>query len=84
MYMEKNKKRNRTSKREFTSPFNNYWSKENYFILFAGITVVIIGFLLMTVGPWDNPVSLTLSPLVLLVAYIIIFPLAIFFKKKKN
>ena len=66
------------------SPFKNYWSSSNYTILSIGIVVVIIGFILMSQGPWDNPISLTLSPIVLLIAYIVIFPLSILYKKKKS
>lgn len=66
------------------SPFKNYWTTNNYIIFGAGIAVIIIGFILMAQPPWDNPVSLSVSPIVLLIAYIIIFPLSILYKKKKN
>ncbi len=66
------------------SPFKNYWTNTNYMILGAGIVVLFIGFLLMAQGPWDNPLSMTISPLVLLVAYLVIFPLSIFYKKRKK
>ena len=66
------------------SPFKNYWDSKNYTIFGLGIFVVIIGFILMSQGPWDNPISLTVSPIVLLVAYLIIFPLSILYKKKKT
>ncbi|RMD51562.1 MAG: hypothetical protein D6830_00070 [Ignavibacteria bacterium] len=66
------------------SPFKNYWQKENYLLLLAGILVLFIGNYLMTFGPWDNPISLSVAPIVLLLAYIVIFPLAIFYRKKKK
>ena len=66
------------------SPFKNYWNSTNYMIFGVGIGVIIIGFILMAQAPWENPISLTVSPLVLLLAYIIIFPLSILYKKKKN
>ncbi|MFH1528824.1 MAG: hypothetical protein ABIG69_19640 [Bacteroidota bacterium] len=66
------------------SPFNNYWDKTNYIILFAGLLTLMVGFYLMTFGPWDNPLSLTASPLVLLVAYIVLFPLAIFYRRQTS
>ncbi len=78
------KRKSRTAKAKSVSPFKNYWNKPNYIILGVGLAILIIGFYLMTFGPWDNPVSLTLSPLVLLIAYLIIFPLAILYKKKKD
>ncbi|MCP5064696.1 MAG: DUF3098 domain-containing protein [Ignavibacteriae bacterium] len=65
------------------SPFKNYWLRENYILFGVGMAIVIIGFLLMAQGPWDNPLSLTVSPLVLLVAYLVVFPLSILYKKRK-
>lgn len=64
------------------SPFRDYWTKENYLLLLLGGIVLIAGYILMSFGPWDNPLSLHVSPIVLLIAYLIIFPMAILFRKK--
>lgn len=64
------------------SPFKNYWDRGNYIFLSVGLLLVVLGFILMTVEPWENSISLTISPIILLVAYIIIFPLSIIFKRK--
>ena len=77
------KKRQKGFKKELQSPFKNYWEKSNYILLGLGLAVLVLGFFLMTFGPWDNPVSRTISPIVLLVAYVIIFPFVILHKKKK-
>lgn len=66
------------------SPFNNYWNNKNYLILGIGIGLLIVGFYLMSIGPWENPLSLSVSPVLLLIAYIIVFPLSILYKKKNN
>jgi ATP/ADP translocase len=76
------RKRRKSLKADKQSPFKNYWQKENYLLLIGGIVVLIIGNLLMAQGPWDNPISLSYSPIVLLIGYLIIFPLAIFYRKK--
>ena len=76
----KNKKTTKT----VASPFKNYWSKENYYLLGIGFLTIIIGFFLMAQGPWDNPLSLSVSPVVLLFAYLVIFPLSILYKKKNS
>lgn len=78
------KKQSRLKKLSSGSPFKNYWEKSNYILLGIGIAVLVIGFYLMTFGPWDNPISLTISPIVLLIAYLFIFPLSILYKKKKK
>ena len=76
--------RNKKKPTSIVSPFRNYWTKENYNLLGFGILTVIIGFVLMSQGPWDNPLSLTVSPIVLLFAYFVIFPLSILYKKKNS
>ncbi len=81
--MAKVKVKSKNNKQKFTSPFKNYWSRRNYIILASGLVIVILGFILMAQGPWDNPISLSYSPIVLLIAYIIIFPLSIL-KSKNN
>lgn len=63
--------------------FKEYWSKENYVILFLGIVVLVIGYFLMSINPWDNFISLNISPIVLLIAYIVILPLSFLLKFKK-
>lgn len=81
--MAKVKAKFKKQKNTFTSPFKNYWERNNYILFGLGIVVVILGFILMSQGPWDNPVSLSFSPIVLLIAYVIIFPLSILYRKKK-
>lgn len=66
------------------SPFKNYWDKNNYIIFFVGFAVLLLGNVLMSQGPWDNPVSLTVAPLVMLIAYLVIFPVAILYSRKKE
>ncbi|MCZ7614323.1 MAG: hypothetical protein M5T52_12510 [Ignavibacteriaceae bacterium] len=38
----------------------------------------------MTIGPWDSFSSLVISPILLFIAYVIIFPLSIFLRKKSD
>ena len=80
--MSKIKSKSKTVKRSFISPFKNYWTKTNYILGGIGFLVLLLGFFLMAQGPWDNPISLSLSPIVLLSAYLIIFPLSILYRKK--
>ncbi len=64
------------------SPFNIYWTKKNYTFLFIGMAVIVLGFYLMSVGPWNSFVSLVVSPIVLVIGYVFVFPLAILYKNK--
>lgn len=71
-------------KKASVSPFNIYWEKKNYLLLILGLVVTIIGFYFMTIGPWDSYSSLVISPIILFIAYVIIFPLSIFLRKKSE
>jgi len=72
----------KTSKRVVTSPFSIYWSKNNYIILIAGLSALLLGFYLISSGTWDDTMSQVISPAILFVVYMVIFPLAIFFGPK--
>ena len=81
----KTKKRTiKQTKKVSVSPFNIYWNKVNYYLLALGILVTIIGFYVMSMGTWDSVTSLVISPIILFIAYLIIFPLSIFFRKKSE
>ena len=56
----------------------------NLILFLAGLIVLVIGFILMSIGPWDNPLSRSVAPLVLLLGYLVVFPLAIFYRDKLN
>lgn len=64
----------------------------NYIILGLGIAVIILGYVLMSTGNaddpvnnagiWDNPMAVTIAPILLVIGYCVIVPFAIFFRKK--
>ena len=64
------------------SPFSIYWEKGNYTLLIFGFAVIIIGFYIMSIGQWDSVTSLVISPILLFIGYVLIFPASIFFRKK--
>ena len=78
------KKTIRQTKKASVSPFNIYWEKKNYYFLFLGVLVTIVGFYFMSVGSWNSFSSLIISPILLFIAYIIIFPLSMFLRKKSE
>lgn len=85
--MSKEKRNFKTTKKiSAVSAFKDYWQKYNYYVLYLGLGILVLGYILMGQGPWDNPVSLSIAPIILLISYLIIIPLSIFVKtpKKKN
>lgn len=53
------------------------FTKANYFLLSIAILTTIAGYIVMTTG------DKTLSTILLIVAYAVLFPIAIIFKTKK-
>lgn len=58
--------------------------RENYLFFLGGVGVLILGFIFLSIGPWDSFWSLTLAPILLIIGYIILIPLSILYKKKKG
>ena len=59
-------------------------TKKNILLIAIGIVLLIIGFICLATGPADNPVSLTVAPLILVLAYLVVIPLGILFGGKKQ
>jgi membrane protein YdbS with pleckstrin-like domain len=76
------KKPLRTTKKVLASPFSIYWKKENYMILIAGAVLLIVGYFVMSIDPWNSTPAIVVSPIILLIVYILIVPAAILFRKK--
>ncbi|MFN5874918.1 MAG: hypothetical protein ACK45E_01445 [Ignavibacteria bacterium] len=56
------------------------WNKQHYTYLGGAIAVIVAGFLLLAKGmysTWDDPLSVDVAPVVLVVGYCILVPLAI-------
>ena len=60
------------------------FGKRNMQLLLIGIAILVIGYILMAQPPVDSFWSLTLAPIVLLIAYLIIVPYAILYQEKKK
>ena len=61
------------------------FDKKNIILIGIGVLLLVIGFLCLATGPADNPVSITVAPLILVFAYLVVIPLGILFgSKKKN
>ena len=56
----------------------------NYLILIAGVAVVFLGMVVMSMGDAVSPLSVTVAPVILFLGYCVIIPLGIIFRKKKE
>lgn len=60
------------------------FTKMNYILFAVSLLMLVIGYWLMSIGPHDSFISLTLAPIVVMGTYTILLPLAILKKFKKN
>ena len=74
----------RSSKKVYASPFKIYWEKKNYFFFYLGFVLLIVGYYVMSLGKWNSTPSLFISPIILIITYIFIFPAAILFKNRNK
>ena len=58
--------------------------KKNLILIGIGVLLLVIGFICLATGPADNPVSLTVAPLILVLAYLVVITLGILFGGKKQ
>ena len=57
------------------------YKRKNYLLFGVGVFVIIVGYLIMYSGEVDSFQSLVISPLLLLVGYLVIIPMAILIKQ---
>jgi membrane protein YdbS with pleckstrin-like domain len=60
------------------------FGKTNLYILGIGLAVLVIGYLFMAQPPVNSFWSRTLAPVVVLIAYLIIIPYSLFYRRKKE
>lgn len=77
--MKKDKPKDRaTKKRVGQISFH----RENYIIFLIGMLTLILGYIFLAQGPADSFWSLTLAPILLVLGYCVIIPIAILYRKK--
>ena len=57
---------------------------KNYQLFGIGILIIILGYMALSKGPADSFWSLTLAPILLVIGYCVIIPIAIIYKKKSG
>ncbi|GHV15372.1 hypothetical protein AGMMS49938_13450 [Fibrobacterales bacterium] len=77
-------KRNANSVKVSAELVNLAGSKKNVLIVGLGILLLVIGFFCLAQGPAENPLSLTVAPLVLVFSYLVVVPLGILWEGKKK
>ena len=55
---------------------------QNYIIFGAGIALIILGYILMSMGDRDSLLSTRISPVILIIGYCVLIPISILKKFK--
>lgn len=58
------------------------YTKTNGILFGLAILALILGYFALSRGPWNSFMSLTLAPILLVIGYCVLFPLAILYRKK--
>ena len=56
------------------------YKRKNYVLFAIGVFVIIVGYLIMYLGKVDSFQRLSLSPILLLIGYLIIIPYALLYR----
>jgi hypothetical protein len=66
-----------------TSLFESWdFTTINYILFGIGLALIIVGYLVMATGEVNSFQSLTLAPIMLFIAYIIVIPAALIYREK--
>ena len=63
-----------------TLPF----TRRNYLLFLVGLVVIVVGYYTLSRPPADNPLSLTVAPILLVLGYCVIIPIAILLRGKRG
>jgi uncharacterized membrane protein len=60
------------------------WKRENYLLLLLGIVIIVLGFIFLSIGPVYSFWSLDLAPVLLVLGYCVILPIAIIYRRREK
>ena len=52
----------------------------NWKVLLAGLAAIVLGYIALLQGPYDNPLSVTVAPILLVLGYCVLVPVALALK----
>ncbi|UCD38906.1 MAG: DUF3098 domain-containing protein [Fidelibacterota bacterium] len=60
------------------------FTRTNYLIFLGGIVIIILAYIIMAMGGNDSFGTLTLAPVMLVIGYLVVIPLAILYRPRKH
>ena len=80
---EKSNKKSRTPRKRRPGSVRVFQST-NYKIFGAALLLLVVAYILMLQGPHDNVLSRTIAPVLLVISYCVLIPLAILYRKRQE
>jgi len=78
--MDKAKIEEKSRKREARLPF----TRTNYRLFATGLLTLVVGYIALSIGPWDGFWTLNVAPILLVAGYCVVLPVAILYRKKEK
>jgi hypothetical protein len=60
------------------------FTKVNYLIFAAAVLLIVLGYIALSKGPANSFSSLTLAPILLVIGYLVLVPISIFWRPRKQ
>lgn len=59
------------------------YTRENYILFAVALVLIVLGYFALSKPPWNSFMSLTVAPILLVLGYCVIIPIALLYQKKK-
>lgn len=59
-------------------------NRKNIVLISLGVLMLVVGYICLGKGPASNPVSMTVAPVILVLAYLVVIPLGILWNGKQK
>lgn len=59
------------------------YTKKNYIFFVCGVIMIILGYIIMVTGETNSFQSLSLSPIILTIGYLVLIPASLMYKEKE-
>lgn len=60
------------------------YTRINFQLFGLGMIFLVLGYISLSIGPWDSFWSLTLAPILLVLGYVVILPIAFLYQARKK
>jgi cytochrome bd-type quinol oxidase subunit 2 len=60
------------------------FTRTNYLMFAAAVLIIVVGYIALSKGPADSFSSLTLAPILLFIGYLVLVPISIFWRPRKQ